>query len=184
MRLAEPDGMKLRAAAVIATIAVGPSIASAQELAPADEKDEDTALGASLIPVIAGLAGTVITAKWTFDDDPPLAVKLTAWGSVGLLTFGPSFGHWYAGETVTTGLLLRGGGLAGLVGGVALLVNDVGDERVGIGLALAGQAAFATGIVHDLWTVRRSVRERAGERSTTVVPLVGETSGLALAGDF
>jgi hypothetical protein len=184
MRLAEPDGMKLRAAAVIAAFAVGPSVANAQELAPADEKDEDTALGASLIPVIAGFVGTVATAKWTFDDDPPLAAKLTSLGSVGLLTFGPSFGHWYAGETVTPGLLLRGGGLAGVVGGAALLVNDVGDDQVGFGLVIAGQAAFVTGIVWDLWTVRRSARAHAGERTATVVPLVGETSGLALAGDF
>jgi len=97
------------------------------------------------------------------------------------MVLGPSAGHWYAGEGVTTGLVLRGSAVTGMV---FLALRDPYLEQpvLTIGGLIAAVGVWETGVIWDLVTLPRAVR-RARAHEVLVAPLVGsDTTGLALSG--
>ncbi len=154
--------------------------------AHADEKSEGTALSLSVVPVIAGFVGMIVASNaedGPLDDDPSTAKSVAIAGAFGVLALGPSVGHWYAGELWSVGLALRAGGVASALTAVAF--GKHGHDDIGIGFAIGANALFAGGVVYDLWTVRSVVRKRNHhEPSAMIVPVVGDTTGLAFATTF
>ena len=102
------------------------------------------------------------------------------------MVLGPSAGHWYAGEGVTTGLLLRGG--AAVATG-ALVLGDPHLERPAptlLGL-LGAVGVWEVGVIWDAWTLPRAIRRHNRALEVQVAPLVtthGVTPGVTLAGRF
>lgn len=149
-----------------------------------EEKSEQAALGLSLLGTIAPFMVTVAAVS---SDQPELALA----GAVGML-IGPSLGHWYAGQYVTGGLLIRGAGAALVLGGLVQALDDFGCEgscgSEGATLALAGAAVFIGGTLYDLATAGRAAREW-NEKHLDMGPMVvssvsGPVAGLGVAGSF
>jgi hypothetical protein len=127
---------------------------------------------ATALPIAAGALIDVDSAErgWR----PPVG------GVIGLagLVIGPSAGNWYAGEGLTTGLVLRLGGTAAVV---TLAVADPHLDHPATVMGLLGAAAlWETGLVWDLATLPRAIR-RANHR--IVAPMFTGT-GFAVAGTF
>ncbi|KAB2906617.1 MAG: hypothetical protein F9K40_06275 [Kofleriaceae bacterium] len=105
-------------------------------------------------------------------------------GMIGLagLVLGPSTGHWYAGEGVTTGLVLRG---AATTATVFLALRDPHLESpvVTIGGLILAAGVMETGILWDLFTLPRAVRRHNRDLDLLLTPVVTDrAAGLALAG--
>ena len=98
-------------------------------------------------------------------------------GGAGLV-FGPSAGHWYAGDGMTTGLGMR----FAAAGGIAtLIVADPHGSRVSTWFGLIGALGlWETGVAWDLVTLPRAVHR--ANRARLVPVITG--NGLAIAGAF
>jgi hypothetical protein len=106
---------------------------------------------------------------------------LLAWAGVMV---GPSAGHWYAGETMTTGLQMRlvGGALTAVI--VAADRNLQHTERT-VPAAIVAVGLVNAGLVWDLVTLPRAIRRHDRESSVFVTPYATPTAGgLAVAGTF
>lgn len=104
-------------------------------------------------------------------------------GIVGFagMVLGPSAGHWYAGEGVTTGLVLRGSAVTAMIA-LALRDPQLDQPVATLGGLLLAVGVWETGVIWDLVTLPRAVR-RARTREVLVAPLVGgDATGLALSG--
>ena len=166
---------------IITVILWQASIARAEE-SETDEKSEGAALAMSTVPVVAAVVISIASADSAFDDDPSTGMKVLAGGALVGVTLGPSFGHWYSGEIVSTGLLIRGGAIAtGIGAGFAL---ESGRDDLGVALGTVTMLGFATGVVWDIATARRAAREYNASVQTTIVPLTGDTTGVEVAGAF
>jgi hypothetical protein len=157
--------------------------AASTSIARAGEKDEGTALTLSIVPVAAAAVAGIATAGDAFDEHPSTGTQVAQWSALAGMAIGPSFGHWYAGDAIPTGLVIRGTGIAMALGAVAL--GDNGHEDLAIGVAITGLVAFDVGVVYDLWTVRGAARtHNQRDHAMSVAPLVGDTRGMAFATTF
>jgi len=141
---------------------------------PAPEGSRDL-LDAYLVTV-AATSGPAITGA-IIAGEQDHGTRATVGGIIGLagLTLGPSAGHWYCGEGVTPGLVMRVGAFVGIAG---LAVADPHGENGLTWLGIFSAAGlFATGMIWDGVTLPRAVRR------THVVPVI-TGNGLALAGRF
>ncbi|HUQ04794.1 MAG TPA: hypothetical protein VM261_19970 [Kofleriaceae bacterium] len=105
-------------------------------------------------------------------------------GMVGVagLVFGPSAGQWYAGEGVTTGLVLRGGAATAVIF-LALRDPHLDTPVLTVGGLLAAVGVWEAGVIWDLATLPRAVRRHNRKVDMLVAPVVTDRSaGLALAG--
>jgi hypothetical protein len=109
---------------------------------------------------------------------------LGAFAFAGVL-LGPSAGHWYVGEGVTTGLALRLTGTA-IFAGVA--IGDPQMNHLGVWIAggMTGLVLFEAGAAWDLITLRRSVsRYNKRQLDLQLAPMATPGgSGLSLVGTF
>jgi hypothetical protein len=110
----------------------------------------------------------------------------TAIGIVGIagMVLGPSAGHWYVGEGVTTGLTLRVAGVAGIA---AIAMGDPHMNHLGVWIVggLASVGVYEAGFIWDLVTLPRSVRRYNQQHRLQLAPMAGQgTTGLSLAGTF
>ena len=111
-------------------------------------------------------------------------------GAVGFfaLPVGPSLGYFGAGlqGRAWGGLLLRALGLAGVVGGLALALEDEAGSAAVYAAFFGGAALVVGSTIYDLATVRRAVRkrnERIRGASLNVAPVLSpksKTVGLSL----
>ena len=113
----------------------------------------------------------------------PWVRNATGGFATAAIVLGPSVGQWYAGQTVTPGLLMRLGAVGGLVG---LAVNDPHLDHVGTVFGIVGAVAlFETGFVWDIVTLPRAVRRINREHALALTPIASNSgTGLALAGRF
>jgi hypothetical protein len=181
-----------------------PTAAPAPEpVAPAPSNgrylSERAALGLSIGGTVVawGLAATV-----HFADTGSAETILGLTGAFGV-TFGPSFGHWYAGKEVPRGLKLRIAGMAVLAVGLINAwahecswlqhtpedSNDPPPEchpRPGSVSAAIGLTLLGLGTLDDLLNVTKRVRLRNERRSGVAIApmLTGQSAGLSLAGRF
>lgn len=138
-----------------------------------------TALGLSMgtvwVGALAGGLGENASTPWVRNA--------TGGFATAAIVLGPSVGHWYAGQTLTAGLLMRVGAIGGLVG---LAVNDPHLDHVGTVFGIVGAVAlFETGFVWDLVTLPRAVRRFNRRHTVALTPITGNSgTGLALAGRF
>lgn len=169
----------------VAVLLVVLGFATSSRIARADEEtpshDEAVAFTLTTLPVIASTAAVIASVSTDGLDSGTTRSKVIGWGALAGLAVGPSLGHWYAGEGYSTGLLLRGAGIAAAVGGLA--IGQTGHDDPAIGLVLAGSAVFYTGVIWDVATVGSAVREHR-QSTVSVTPLVGQATGLALAGTY
>lgn len=100
----------------------------------------------------------------------------------------PSFGHWYAGDWISFGLILRGAG-AGLV--VLAAASAEGDGDNVLGQLLLGMGTFGAGVIYDLVTAggaanRYNAKHDPAARFAPIVMHGAGAShaGLALIGSF
>ena len=171
----------LIAALIVAALPVAAHAESAS-------KDPETAwlasAGATAVPVALG----VVAAAQGSEAGYLLA-------TAGVL-IGPSAGHWYAGDTLSTGLGIRLAGTA-LAGGLLYSAAEcaiIGDEsgqshcRIKEGLFLAGVGLILVGAIHDLGSASDTVR-RANARTIQIAPTMvsgarGTGAGLGVSGAF
>jgi len=107
----------------------------------------------------------------------------------GLLV-APSFGHWYAGDALPTGLLVRAGGGALLLTAYAMATecrtdaSCAGDHSARV-VALAGGGAILAGVLWDIATAPRAARRWNARHDLAITPaLTSGGAGLALGGSF
>lgn len=148
--------------------------ASAEE--PPEEKSFWTAYGVTVASTTLPLALASFVAEDAPEGAPGVAAGVVA--SAALIV-GPSAGHFYLGESWTTGLTLRIGG-AGLLG--AMIVRDA-QHPLGTGELIVGGFTAAgligVGMLWDLVTLPWATRE--ANRRLAVTPTA---NGVALAGRF
>lgn len=109
-----------------------------------------------------------------------------SFGMIGLagMILGPSAGHWYAGDGVTTGLVLRAGA-ATAVTFLALRDPYLESPVLTIGGLIAAVGVWETGVIWDLVTLPRAVRRHNRAIDLVVMPVVTDRStGLALSGSW
>jgi hypothetical protein len=145
---------------------------------PTEEKSVVVAYGLT----IAATSVPVATAGIVGGDDPQgTRGNVAGIVATAALLLGPSAGHWYAGETWTTGLTLRLGGAA-VLGAMVLREQQ---EPLGTGtLIVGGMSAaglIAAGMLWDFVTVPSAVRRANRERQLVLAPT---TNGFAVAGRF
>jgi hypothetical protein len=154
----------------------------------AELKSERTATAATVAGTLAPIAMMVAASQVDDAAAGPLALA----GAAGLV-LAPSAGHWYSGEIMTRGLVLR---LAGVMVATSALImafdddcllycpgaaprpiishsDPEGDNGMMAGLALVGAGLFVAGVVHDIATADDAAREynRTHTRRLTGVEL-------------
>lgn len=139
-------------------------------------------LSTAVLVTLAATSGPLAVAALGESCDTDACAGTT--GMIGLagLVLGPSAGHWYAGEGVTTGLVLRG---AATTATVFLALRDPHLESpvVTIGGLIVAAGVMETGILWDLVTLPRAVRRHNRDLELLVTPVVTDrAAGLALAG--
>lgn len=122
------------------------------------------------------------------DEDRPSSPRSVSLGIVGNLAFlaGPSVGHWYAGERITPGLVLRTAGAAA-IGLMVWQHPHCADEGCGPEiLAVAGILGLVgTGMAWDLLTLPRSIRRANHRAQLQLAPLITHgATGLILVGEL
>lgn len=141
---------------------------------------------AYLITVASTSVPIMIGALAEPGDGQKASMFQNAMGVVGIagLLLGPSAGHWYAGEGVTTGLALRLTAAAGFAG---IAIGDPHMNQLGVwivgGMTCVG--VYETGVIWDLVTLPRSVRRYNREHQLQLAPMaMSGGSGLSVAGTF
>jgi hypothetical protein len=145
----------------------------------AREKKVSTAFLATLAATSAPLMVSAIGAESCEHD-----ACGASFGVIGMagMVLGPSAGHWYAGKGVTTGLVLRGSAVTGMVF-LALRDPYLDDPVLTIGGLIAAVGVWETGVIWDLVTLPRAVRRHNRKTELLLAPVVGEhASGLAVSG--
>jgi hypothetical protein len=143
-------------------------------------------LSAYLITVASTSVPVMLGALAAPDDGHQATTFQNAMGIVGIagMVLGPSAGHWYAGEGVTTGLALRLTGAA-VIGG--LVVGDPHANHVGMLIVggITGVGLWEAGVIWDLATLPRSVRRYNKQHQVQLAPMaITSGSGLSVAGTF
>jgi hypothetical protein len=159
----------------IAIAALLASKAAAAEPPP----DGDKSLMAAYAISVGATSGPCLLGVLVAGDDAHGSTA-TAAGIVALggLVLGPSAGHWYAGETITTGLELRLGSAALFA---TAAIADPHLAHTGTYFAIAGAAGlYASGFAWDALTLPRAVH-RANHPA--LVPVIAP-GGVGVAGRF
>jgi hypothetical protein len=147
-------------------------------------KSESTAVMLSAVGTLVPLAlASLRSSSPRHESDASDAVL-----AVSMLV-GPSLGYFYAGLVGRGfgGLGVRAIGLAGLIGGLSLLLDDMNKKpALGVPLLLAGGVLFFGSMFYDLAKVRKAVRRhnsRLQGVSLNVAPVLApksKTVGLSL----
>ncbi len=105
--------------------------------------------------------------------------------AVTALLLGPSAGHWYVGEYVTKGMVVR---LAGVAAIAALAIGDPHVDPTVTIIALMGAAGlWTTGVLIDAATLPGAVQRFNDQHALGVAPLVtpeGIVPGVSIGGAF
>lgn len=120
------------------------------------------------------------------DDSRQATTFQNALGVVGIagLVLGPSAGHWYVGEGVTTGLTLRLAAAAG-VGAIAFYDPNMSNLGLWITGGLTCVGVYEAGVIWDIATLPRSVRRYNKQHQVQLAPMATSGgSGLSIAGTF
>jgi len=136
-------------------------------------------VGATSIPIAVGAL-----AAGDREEGP----RAAAFGMIGCaaLVFGPSAGHWYVGQVVTPGLVMRLGAAGGVVAVAVAYPHDEGPLIVGL---MGAVALWETGVIWDAVTLPRAVRRYNKRHELQIAPLVssasqGPVTGFAIGGEF
>ena len=154
------------------------------------------ALGILSGPVFLGLAIAVGEGGGGGSEGLASALGIvSAFGFIG----GPSAGRWYVGEVGGGPLVVRGLGVALMVGGLAsqFCWEDCGDNTAGETAVLVGMGLYLGSVVYDLATAGDVARDynrrhRSTANNLTFAPMVkrsegsggSTTAGLMLGGSF
>lgn len=156
------------------------------ETPPRPEGSHKSILSAYLVTAAATTLPLTVAAIGAPDNEYNHPTRAAVFGSLGIAAavLGPTAGHWYAGEGMTTGLALR---LTGAAGVGALVLADPHGQNLGLlitgGVVCAG--LWEVGAIWDLATVPRAVRHYNRQRDLQIAPMAApHTTGLALAGTF
>ena len=167
---------------VVTAIVLAAHTAAAQapgDTPPAPEADKSLLSG--YLITIAATSGPFVAAALIDPDERGHGWRGPAVGGLTIagMILGPSAGHWYAGEGLTTGLELRLG--AGAVVATLVVRDPHFDRPVETLGGLFGVAAmWEVGVIWDAVTLPRAIR-RANHRA--IAPVFTGT-GFALAGTF
>ena len=180
---------------VVALPAVAAAQSSAPGASPPDTSRPETAAPAVVDPydpwVVAGvsLAGSAVaigTGMYAIDQKNEDLLMVSG---IALLAL-PTAGHWYVGETWSTGLLIRGAGLAV----TAALLSSESECESGechdgsdIAAVATGAAIMLVGAAVDAVAAPLAARRanRAHRARVTIAPQVAPGhAGLAIAGSF
>ena len=182
--------MKTLVAAAVAVVVVLSSSAAARadapgETAPVDvprAREHKRLSSAFLVTLAATSAPLMLSAiGGEMCESDACAAPFGIIGMAGMV-LGPSAGHWYAGEGVTTGLVLRGSAVTGMIF-LALRDPYLDDPVLTIGGLIAAVGVWETGVIWDLVTLPRAVRRHNQRIDMLVTPVVTDRSaGLALSG--
>ena len=149
------------------------------------EKSPTTALLLSASGTVASAAALAYAFHL---DSGRMANTYAAIGITGLLVH-PSLGHWYAGNGLSTGLLVRAGGGA-LVLTAALMAMDCrqdhtcGDSPTGA-RALGGAGVILAGAIWDIATAPSAARRWNARHALAITPTAtAHGAGLAVGGTF
>ncbi len=176
--------MKRIAAIVAVVILAGHSMASADPPGetPATRAGPKRRSTAFLV-TLAATSGPLMLSALGGESCDGEACAAT-FGMIGIagMVLGPSAGHWYAGEGVTTGLVLRATA-ATAVTFLALRDPRLDDPVPTIGGLILALGVWETGVIWDLVTVPGAVRRHNRKLDLVVAPVVTDRSaGLALVG--
>jgi hypothetical protein len=152
-------------------------------------------LGAFVIATTAAVMVDPFDGRMPESGGPPAALIPLVLTGAALALVGPSFGPWYSGKIITTGLELRLTGAAVTAVGVAIALNgdpfSSGRADAGAVVATAGGLVFLTGAILDFCEARSDARAyNHAHRSLRVAPLMAPTAdghtstGLAVGGAF
>jgi len=153
--------------------------------APAPPPQTKSLASAYLVTIAATSIPVTISALASDNIDDHHPGQQAAFGIIGLgaLLLGPSAGHWYVGEGLTTGLSLRVTGAAG-IGMLVLTDPHANNPGLLITGGIVSVGLIEAGMIWDLVTLPRSVR-RYNQRQLQLAPMAGQgTTGLSLAGTF
>ncbi|MGE5184020.1 MAG: hypothetical protein ACM31C_18240 [Acidobacteriota bacterium] len=170
----------MRASIVAAVLAARTAAAQAPaDTAPAPDADRSVLTG--YLISIAATGGPLVAGAVIDYDGAPRGWRPAAAGMLGIAgaIFGPSAGHWYAGEGLTPGLELRLGAGA-VIATLAFRDPYLDHPTETFGGMLGAVAMWEAGVVWDAVTLPRAVR-RANRR--VVAPIFTGT-GFAVAGTF
>jgi hypothetical protein len=157
--------------------------------AHADEDDTKSPLAAGLISAggtaVAIFGGGAALVSVNYTHSTAAKVSLVATSAVSWLTL-PSLGHYYAGDWVSTGTVVRAVGL-GLMG-LAALGNDHDENNAPI-LPALGALTVLTGMAIDIATAPRAAREYNTQRRVAISPAIfpsasGPLVGVSVGGQF
>ncbi len=178
--------MQLASAVALTALLAGAAPARAQPAEPEEEKHQSTALALSIGGTLAGVG----LFAFGYHSDRP---ELLAGGALTAIV-APSFGHFYAGEYVTPGGIVRLGGaglaLTGLVIAMTHWSSPNGPPDYAGVLAVGGGILMASGAIADIAGTPRAVarynRKHAFSISPSVVSSGGGPSGfgLSIGGSF
>jgi hypothetical protein len=153
--------------------------AAAQPPGETPPSDGDKSLLDAYLITVGATSGPMIVAAIAAGDSDrgPRATAAGIIGTAGLL-LGPSAGHWYAGEGITTGLELRlGAGAA--IATLAFADPHLDHDATVLGL-IGALGLWEVGIAWDCATLPRAVRRANRLRLAPVVT----PNGFAIAGSF
>lgn len=144
--------------------------------AHAEPKRASVAVGLAAVGELASISVLALGG-----DRPVVAVA----GLVGVAT-APSFGHWYAGNLLTRGMVVRGAGAAVTAVGILDLANADRGGNIFRGTLVSGLGitTVVVGTIDDLLTTPSEVRRR-NQLDVRIVPTATPGSaGLGIAGTF
>ncbi|MEQ9503408.1 MAG: hypothetical protein RIT81_41490 [Deltaproteobacteria bacterium] len=168
-------------------IAAAPVVAAdAVDTEPPQPRSETTGI---VLPVVATFLPVLIGGGLSYKFDG--AANIAGFVAIGFgLGFGPSFGHFYAGEVERAGLRSLGrtaaGGLGAFLtfGGLYGILEGHADEPLVITIAVAGVGLVGVALyllVTDLFDARAAVRRHNEALEVAIMPtLVRDRAGDAV----
>jgi hypothetical protein len=143
--------------------------------------------GAGVVLPVA-LFASAVAANTPLAPTRPSALFLG--GALVAAGVGPSLGHWYVGEYLTTGLWIRlaGGAVVALVAS-SNSCGGLGCEGSATTLLALGAVTVGVGMIVDVATARGAARSFNHHGAVTITPTVmtarsGPVMGLGLGGSF
>jgi hypothetical protein len=152
----------------------------------ADLKDPGDARMFSLLGTAASVGVMVVGANTT-DGGALFMVGAAS----AVIT--PSLGEWYAGDILTTGLMIRGGAAIGAVVGMGQFLSclDTPNCHGEVGLSVAGVSAvaFVSGAIYDIVDAPAAARRYNNDHHLRLAPTAtstasGKAYGVGLSGSF
>jgi hypothetical protein len=160
-----------------------------------DRPNADVKLHSESTAVMLSAVGTLVPLALASLRFSSLRYEGDASGAIleASMLVGPSLGYFYAGLVGRGfgGLGVRAIGLAGLIGGVSFLSDEMNKKpALGVPLMLGGGVLFFGSMFYDLAKVRKAVRKhnsRLQDLSLNVAPVLSpksKTVGLSFHLDF